>query len=83
MIEAFKVNKFGAFCLQASDLERAEKLLNKGKDIIEKRFGIFTNCYMNIGNLWAQRKDYQKAIDNYEKVLELSPHRAPKEFMDK
>jgi hypothetical protein len=23
MINAFKVNKFGAFCLQASDLERA------------------------------------------------------------
>jgi tetratricopeptide (TPR) repeat protein len=46
--------------------------------MIEKRFGIFTNCYMNMGNLWAQRKDYQKAIEHYEKVIELSPHRAPK-----
>jgi hypothetical protein len=33
---------------------------------------------MNVGNLWAQRKDYQKAIEYYEKVIELSPHRAPK-----
>jgi tetratricopeptide (TPR) repeat protein len=33
---------------------------------------------MNIGNLWAQRKDYQKAIEYYEKVIELSPHRDPK-----
>lgn len=38
---------------------------------------------MNLGNLWAQRKQYQKAIDNYEKVIELSPHRSPKDFMDK
>ncbi len=82
-VNAFKMNKFGAFCLQAGDLERAEKLLLKGQEIIEKKFGIFTNCYMNLGNLWAQRKDYQKAIDNYEKVIQLSPHRNPKDFVDK
>ena len=33
---------------------------------------------MNIGNLWAQKKDYQKAIEYYEKVIELSPHHNPK-----
>lgn len=83
IINAFKANKFGAFCLQAGDLERAEKLLLKGQEIIEKRFGIFTNCYMNLGNLWAQKKNYQQAIDHYEKVITLSPHRNPKDFVDK
>lgn len=37
---------------------------------------------MNLGNLWAQRKNYQKAIDFYEKVLETSPHSNPQAFMD-
>ena len=83
LINGFKVHKFGAFCLQASDLERAQKLLLKAQEIVEKRFGIFTNCYMNMGNLWAQRKDYKKAIEFYEKVIELSPHRNPKDFIEK
>ena len=36
-----------------------------------------------MGNLWAQRKDYKKAIEFYEKVIELSPHRNPKDFIEK
>ena len=55
-INAFKAHKFGAFCLQASDLERSERSLLKAKEVLEKQFGIFTNVYMNLGNLWAQRK---------------------------
>ena len=33
-INAFKACKFGAFCLQASDLERAERSITKGKEDI-------------------------------------------------
>ena len=65
VISAFKAHKFGAFCLQASDLERAERGIKKGLEVIEKRFGIFTNAYMNLGNLEAQKKDYKKAIEYY------------------
>ena len=78
MLDGFRHNKFGAFCLQANDLEKAEKHLLKAKEIIELKYP-FSNVYMNLGNLWAQKKDYQKAIDFYEKVLEISPHKNPKE----
>ena len=62
VISAFKAHKFGAFCLQASDIERAERSLLKGKEGVEKKFPIFTNAYMNLGNLYDQKKDYKKAI---------------------
>lgn len=83
LLNGFRHNKFGAFCLQAGDLKRAEEHLLKAKEIIEKTYPNFSNLHMNIGNLHAQHKDYRKAIEHYEKVLELSPHRDPKEFQGK
>lgn len=38
---------------------------------------------MNLGNLEAQKKNYQKAAEYYEKVLELSPHKNAHEYLDK
>lgn len=33
-----------------------------------------------MGNFWAQKKDYQKAIQFYEVVIQKSPHANPKDF---
>jgi tetratricopeptide (TPR) repeat protein len=38
---------------------------------------------MNLGNIEAQKKDYQKAIDFYEFVISKSPHANPKDFKEK
>ena len=38
---------------------------------------------MNLGNIWAARKDYQKAIDHYDKVIAISPHGHPQDFEQK
>jgi len=43
-------NRFGSFCLQASQLDKAEDHLIKAKNLIEKKF-VFSNVYMNLGNL--------------------------------
>lgn len=79
-MNGFRQNKFGAFCLQAGDLERAEKHLNGAFDILGKVYKPFTNYYMNIGNFWAQKRDYVKAIEFFDLVIKESPHANPKEF---
>ena len=35
---------------------------------------------MNIGNFWAQKRDYVKAIEFFDLVIKESPHANPKEF---
>lgn len=37
---------------------------------------------MNLGNIEAQKKNYQAAIDCYEQCIQLSPHRDPKSFSE-
>ena len=37
----------------------------------------FTNFHMNMGNIEAQKRKYQAAIDCYEKAITDSPHRCP------
>jgi len=61
LLAAFKHYKFGAFCVQGSDLERAEEHLHKAGAVFEEKYP-FSNYHMNLGNVWAQRKDYKKAI---------------------
>jgi tetratricopeptide (TPR) repeat protein len=78
----FNHNRYGAFCLQAANIEKAQEHLLKAKDIIAKRF-VFTNVLMNLGNLKAQKRDYQKAIEFYEQVIKLSPHANPAEYQEK
>jgi Flp pilus assembly protein TadD len=56
-----KHNKFGAFCLQANNVDKAEEHLNKARELIESKYP-FSNVYMNIANVYAQRKDYAKAV---------------------
>jgi tetratricopeptide (TPR) repeat protein len=38
---------------------------------------------MNLGNIEAQKKNYQGAIDNYERVISESPHANPQLFIKK
>ena len=61
LILGLKHNKFGAFCLQSCSLQKAEEHLIKAKNLIEKTLP-FSNVYMNLGNLEAQRKNTEKAI---------------------
>lgn len=53
----------------------------KAKAIIQKKF-IFSNVEMNMGNLEAQKKNYQKAIQHYQRVIDISPHKNPKEHLE-
>jgi hypothetical protein len=38
---------------------------------------------MNLGNLYAQKREYTKAIEHYLQVIEISPHRNPKDYIGK
>lgn len=51
--------------MQASDIKRAEEQLLKAKELIGGEFEVFTNLHMNLGNIEAQKKNYQGAIDHY------------------
>jgi hypothetical protein len=62
LVTGVKHNKFGAVCLEADKIELAETHMLKAKDILEPYFQVFTNVYMNLGNIQAQRKNYAKAI---------------------
>lgn len=55
----------------------------KAKALIEPTFSAFTNLYMNLGNIEAQKRNYQGAIDHYERVIKDSPHANPQSFADK
>ena len=58
-----KKNKLGSMMFKANFLVKAEPLLLSAlKDSDE--LGIpYTNVYMNLANLYAQKKEYQKACD--------------------
>lgn len=80
LVTGFKHYKYGSFCLQAGDIKKAEDNILKAKALIEPSFEVFTNLYMNLGNIEAQKKNYQGAIDNYEIVITKSPHANPQAF---
>jgi hypothetical protein len=42
-------------------VDKAEEHLNKARELIESKYP-FSNVYMNIANVYAQRKDYAKAV---------------------
>jgi len=69
-----KKNKLGAVFFQANYLTKAEPiLLAAEKEATE--LGIpYTNVYMNLANMYAQKKNYQKACDYFLKVIAESVH---------
>lgn len=53
--------------------EKAEEHLLKSVQLVSPYLQ-FSNVYMNLGNLEAQKRNFAKAIEYYEKVLETSPY---------
>ena len=75
LVLAIKHNKFGGFLLNANDIDKADEHFNKSADVIRGKYKIpYSNIEMNLGNLWGQRRDYKKAIEQYERVLQVSPY---------
>lgn len=68
----FLHNKFGCYCLKAGYLDRALKHFNEALNNLSDQT-IYSNIYQNIGNVYAQKRDYKNAIINYEKVIKYSP----------
>lgn len=54
-------NQFGCVCLEANMLDKAEEHFKHAVELVSK-YVQFSNVYMNIGNLHAQRRDYAKAV---------------------
>lgn len=75
LILAIKHNKFGGFCLQANELEKAETHFTKALEVIKDKYKLpFSNALMNLGNMYGQKRDYKQAIVYYEKALLASPY---------
>ena len=66
-------NKFGCCCLQANLLTKALDHFNKALNLIDNKT-FFTNIYQNMGNVYAQERNYDEAIKYYQMVLDFSPH---------
>lgn len=69
-----KHNKFASLLFQSNKFDQAEKHFLKSFEISEEITIPFSNVLQNLGNLYAQKKDYKKALDHYLKVIETSPH---------
>lgn len=65
-------NKFGCVCLTANMLEKCEQHFENAEKLVSK-YVQFSNIYMNWGNYYGQKRDYKKAIEYYQKTLEMSP----------
>ena len=56
-------------------MDKAEDHFKKSADVVKDKYKLpYSNIEMNMGNLWGQRREYRKAIEYYEKVLEVSPY---------
>ena len=71
-------NRFGCYCLQATSLKKALEHFTKALELIENKT-FFTNVYLNMGNVFAQERNYDEAIKYYEMVLDFSPHNSENE----
>ena len=74
--KALKHNKFGSLLFKANNLKGALKHYTKAAEIASEAKFPFSNVYQNIGNIHAQNKDYKLALENFEKVMQESPHRS-------
>lgn len=66
-------NRFGCYCLQGNFLKKALNHFTKALSLLENQT-FFTNIYQNMGNVFAQQRDYDEAIKYYQMVLDFSPH---------
>lgn len=70
-------NRFGCYCLQAMKLQKAMEHFTKALLLINNET-FFTNIYQNMGNVYAQEKNFDEAIKHYEMMIEYSPHNTEK-----
>ncbi|KAL4506501.1 hypothetical protein ABPG72_000072 [Tetrahymena utriculariae] len=74
--KALDCNKFASLLTKSGDILRGEKFFLQGIKLIEEMNPpvSFSNIYLNLGNLYAQKRDYQKAIEFYLKTIQKSPY---------
>ena len=72
--KCLKHNKFASVLFQAGKLEPAEKHFLKAAELAAEISLPYSNVLQNLGNLYAQMKNYQPALDHYSQVIAQSPH---------
>lgn len=82
MEKALQHNKFASILFQADKLDAALSHYTKALEICTAIGLPYSNLYQNLGNLHAQKKEYEKARDYFLKVLEVSPYAQPSLYPD-
>jgi tetratricopeptide (TPR) repeat protein len=59
----------GSALIISRDHDSAEKVMHRLLELKPDSYA----AYMNLGNVWMNREDYDKAIGNYTKMMELAP----------
>jgi len=77
---ALKHNKFASIMFRSNKLEGAEKHFLKALEISDELGIPYTNVMQNLGNLYAQKKDYILAEEYYRRVIEESPSGVDKKY---
>lgn len=71
---ALKHNRFGGMLFAAGKLDTALEHFEKAEKILADLGIPYTNTIVNQANVYAQLKDYTKALERYEHAISISPH---------
>lgn len=82
MQKSLQHNKFASVLFQADKLDAALDHYTKALKIAEDIGLPFSNLLQNIGNVYAQRKEYALAKDFFLRVLTVSPWSEPSPYSD-
>ena len=82
MEKALQHNKFASVLFQANKLELSLEHYLKALSIADSIRLPYSNLLQNLGNLYAQKKEYQKAREYFLRVLEVSPYAQPSKYPD-
>ena len=80
MEKALQHNKFASVLFQCNKLDQALNHYEKAVKIAEDLGIPYSNVHQNIGNVYAQKKEYELAKKHYELVLSISPHANPAKY---
>ncbi|KAH7920411.1 TPR-like protein [Leucogyrophana mollusca] len=70
------VNELGVMAFTHGDLQRAADLFQRSLDlaqVTQSSESSWTTTYLNLGTCHRKLKNYHKAKENYQRVLEISP----------
>lgn len=82
MEKALQHNKFASVLFQCDKLDQALDHYEKALKIAEEICLPYSNLHQNIGNVYAQKKEYELAKKHYEQVLKISPHSNLSKYKD-